>query len=67
MFCAKRLEMKKNNKGRDYLKELSDELLVYTYFKSLELGLSDEFITLLREEIEDRNICIENIENREVD
>ncbi len=38
------------------MKSLSDDLLVETYYKAIELQLSTEFITLIREEIERRSL-----------
>lgn len=38
------------------MKYLSDELLIETYHKAIELNLSEDFIYLIQEEIERRSI-----------
>ncbi|WNF38933.1 sporulation histidine kinase inhibitor Sda [Bacillaceae bacterium IKA-2] len=38
------------------MKNLSDELLVETYFKAIKLKLSSDFIFLIKEEIEKRSL-----------
>ncbi|MCT8139643.1 sporulation histidine kinase inhibitor Sda [Anaerobacillus sp. CMMVII] len=38
------------------MKSLSDDLLVETYYKALELKLSTDFIMLIKEEIERRSL-----------
>lgn len=38
------------------MKYLSDELLIKSYFKAIELKLSDDFIALIRDEIEKRHL-----------
>lgn len=38
------------------MKELSDEILIASYLKALELKLDKAFIELLRNEINSRNI-----------
>lgn len=38
------------------MKSLSDDLLIETYFKAIELQLSVEFISLIKEEIERRSL-----------
>ncbi|PWA12510.1 sporulation histidine kinase inhibitor Sda [Pueribacillus theae] len=39
---------------------LSDELLVESYFKSIELQLNHDFIALIKEELERRNLLKKN-------
>lgn len=38
------------------MKSLSDELLIETYYKAIELQLSEDFISLIKEEIERRSL-----------
>lgn len=38
------------------MKNLSDELLIETYFKAIELNLSDDFLELLKKEIQRRSL-----------
>lgn len=38
------------------MKQLSDELLIETYFKALELKLSEDFVQLIKREIERRSL-----------
>lgn len=38
------------------MKSLSDDLLVETYYKAIELQLSSDFIMLIKEEIEKRSL-----------
>ncbi|HLS20931.1 MAG TPA: sporulation histidine kinase inhibitor Sda [Bacillota bacterium] len=38
------------------MKHLSDELLLRSYFKAKELKLSDDFIALIKGEIEKRHL-----------
>ncbi|WP_096201343.1 sporulation histidine kinase inhibitor Sda [Bacillus sp. FJAT-45350] len=38
------------------MKKLSDELLIETYFKAIELNLSKDFIELIRIEIDRRSL-----------
>lgn len=38
------------------MKNLSDDLLIESYFKAVELKLSQEFIKLLQKEIEHRSL-----------
>lgn len=39
---------------------LSDELLVESYFKSIELQLNHDFIALIKEELERRDLLKKN-------
>lgn len=36
------------------MKSLSDDLLIETYFKAIDLKLSEDFILLIKEEVERR-------------
>lgn len=54
---------KKKNKNlevtavtQNTMKSLSDDLLVETYYKAIELQLSSDFIILIKEEIEKRSL-----------
>ena len=38
------------------MKHLSDDLLIETYYKAIELGLSNEFIELIKLELTKRSI-----------
>ncbi|WP_017728439.1 sporulation histidine kinase inhibitor Sda [Halalkalibacterium ligniniphilum] len=38
------------------MKTLSDELLIETYYKAMELKLNDDFIDLIRKEIDRRSL-----------
>ncbi|BAB05040.1 sporulation histidine kinase inhibitor Sda [Halalkalibacterium halodurans] len=38
------------------MKTLSDDLLIETYHKAIELDLGDDFIGLIKEEIERRSL-----------
>jgi len=38
------------------MRNLSDELLIETYYKALELKLSSEFLELLKQEIKRRSL-----------
>ncbi len=38
------------------MKNLSDDLLIETYYKAIELKLSTEFILLIKKEIERRSL-----------
>ncbi|OIJ16661.1 sporulation protein [Anaerobacillus alkalidiazotrophicus] len=38
------------------MKSLSNELLIETYYKAIELKLSNDFIMLIKEEIERRSL-----------
>ncbi|OLO38848.1 sporulation protein [Alkalihalophilus pseudofirmus] len=38
------------------MKKLSDELLIETYFKAMELKLSEDFINLIKHEIDRRSL-----------
>lgn len=41
---------------QENMKNLSDDLLIETYYKAIELKLSKDFIMLVREEIEKRSL-----------
>ncbi|OIJ16183.1 sporulation protein [Anaerobacillus arseniciselenatis] len=41
------------------MKNLSDDLLIETYYKAIELKLSADFIFLIKEEIERRSLIDE--------
>ncbi|MDC3415594.1 sporulation histidine kinase inhibitor Sda [Aquibacillus salsiterrae] len=43
------------------MEHLSDELLIESYFKATELGLSPDFIRLIEKEIEKRSLVHEII------
>lgn len=38
------------------MRSLSDDLLIETYYKAIELKLSNDFIMLIKEEIERRSL-----------
>lgn len=40
------------------MKNLSDKLLIETYYKAVELKLSSDFIVLIKEEIERRSLLV---------
>ncbi|WP_078556665.1 sporulation histidine kinase inhibitor Sda [Bacillus alkalicellulosilyticus] len=39
------------------MRKLSDDLLIETYFKAVELNLSDDFIYLIKNEIDRRSLA----------
>jgi len=41
------------------MRSLTDESLIETYFKAIDLQLEDEFIKLLEQEIERRNLALD--------
>lgn len=43
------------------MKKLSDELLIESYYKAIELMLSKEFIYLIESEINRRSLLLKNI------
>lgn len=43
----------------EMMKNLSDDLLIETYYKAIELKLSADFIFLIKEEIERRSLIDE--------
>lgn len=45
--------------GRSKMKNLSNEILIETYFKAIELNLSQDFIELIRSEIAKRSLTDE--------
>ncbi|WP_082684166.1 sporulation histidine kinase inhibitor Sda [Lentibacillus amyloliquefaciens] len=42
------------------MEALSDELLVRAYIKALESNLNPDFVHLLKQEIEQRKLCLDN-------
>lgn len=45
------------------MKELPDDLLLSAYLRAVELQLEEDFLTILRDELKERNIDVQCIFN----
>ena len=45
------------------MKELPDDLLLSAYMRAVELQLEEDFLTILRDELRDRNIDVQYLFN----